>query len=87
MKEKTYKDQIFIHKKTGRRVIVLNEPAGDWDYMTLLYFDRKPMRLGKKQACYFDYDYEAEVEKEGQVDGHVSESSYAPTETGVDDED
>ncbi len=30
---------------------------------------------------------EEAMEKEGQVDGHVSESSYAPTETGVDDED
>ncbi len=64
LKYAPYKDQIFVHRKSQRRVKVTNEPRGHWDHMDLLYLDQDgPIRKGRKKACYFDYDYVPE-EKE-----------------------
>lgn len=63
MKQPPYKDQIFIHRKTGRRVKVLNEPETRIGYnlngyIELLYLDQNgPIRHGRKLAALFDYDY------------------------------
>jgi hypothetical protein len=63
MKQAPYKDQTFFHRKTGRRVKVLNEPIPHFinDRVELLYLDQNgPIRHGSKRACLFDYDYEKE---------------------------
>jgi hypothetical protein len=63
MKQAPYKDQIFCHRKTGRRVKVLKEPRPHLinDRIELLYLDLTgPIRHGSKLACAFDRDYEKE---------------------------
>jgi hypothetical protein len=45
----------FFHRKTGSPVKVLNEPAGHWDFVELLYVNSG--RKGRKRKHYFDYDY------------------------------
>ena len=71
MKQSPYKDQIFVHRKTGRRIKVLNTPdeyIRD-DYMAyksacvdLLYLDQNgPIRHGRKLSEHFDRDYVKET--------------------------
>jgi hypothetical protein len=54
------KDKTFVHKKSGRRLKVLNQPAGYWDHVDVLYLDQKQIRHGRKGMNYFHYDYREE---------------------------